>query len=261
MLRGRWVNDSEPFDQDPTLAKRLKELHQLRLDWAERGNSPEKDAAAQTALNLAGTIFEMTAGWALNHRANLASEDLRPSDTPGRPDPYSYVGAVRPGRLTPVQGRRFVRDLLTTIGDNLSVPDDFVEALEALDHGQVLPPLEKAQGRDRLGLAEWQARLTALCYIEYSAGKGMKKLATSEEVAKLFAVNRESMKDWRSDVGKRLGKRFVDDRLRDAQAAGKLYRGFGGQSDAEETARDVYEDTYGMEVLMRAAEAYKSRGQ
>jgi hypothetical protein len=148
-----------------------------------------------------------------------------------------------------------------TIGSDLFVPDDFVEALEALDHGQILPPVQKARTGDRLGLAEWQARLAALCYIEYAFGRGTKKNVTSEEVADLFAVNRESMKDWRADVGRRLGKPFIDNRLREARAAGKSYRKYDGTNEAEEIMRDYYEETYGMEVLVRAAETYKSRGQ
>lgn len=249
-----------PFDRDPAITQQLAELYNLSRDWAGRDGGIERDAAAQKALQLAGFIFCVTAGWALEHRESLAMRDARPNDALGLPDPYSHVGAVRDSRLTAAQGRRYVRDLLMTLGNYLSIPADFVEALEALDHGQVLPPVTAKMGA-RLGLAEWQARLTALCYIEYASGKGTRKLVTSEEVAELFAVNRESMKDWRVDVGKRLGEEFVDDRLRDADAAGKSYRSYIGSSEAEETIRDYYEDTYGREVLLRAAETYKSRGQ
>lgn len=259
MQKNNWPGESGPFDQDPAIAKHLAELYHLSGNWAGKDDGFERDAAAQKALQLAGSIFSITAGWALHHRESLAMRDLRPTDTPGLPDPYSHVGVVRAGPLTATQGRRFVRDLLMTIGDDLSIPGDFIEALEALDHGKVLPPVKATTGA-RLGLAEWQARLTALCYIEYASGKGIKKLVTSELVADRFAVNRESMKDWRADVGKRLGEKFVDDRLRDAEAAGKSYRGYNGTSEAEETVRDYYEETYGEVVLLRAAETYKNRG-
>lgn len=260
MRHSAWRQERKPFDEDPEMAKHLAELEELHRDWSEKGEGPTKDAAARKALGLAGSIFRTTAGWALHHRKNQAENDLRPSDSPGLPDPHSRLGYVEAGPLTSVQSRRFVRDLLMTIGDYLFVQNDFIEALEALDHGEVLPPVE-AVTRNRIGLTELQARLTALCYIEYLSGKGMKKSVTSIEVADLFNVNPESMKDWRADLTKRLGKPLVDGRLRQARVDGEEYRKHNRASELDWTVRDVCEETHGMEVLQRAAETYKRRGQ
>jgi hypothetical protein len=230
--------NSHPYDQDPAILRRLASLDGLRRTWAGKEDAPEADAAAQHALRLAAELFRMTADWALRYRVNLAGEDRRPTGGLGLSDPYSYDGILdRSSDLTALQGRRYVRDLLMSVGSDLMVPGDFIEALEALDHGQVSPSME-ATGSGRLGLAALQARLTALSYIEYG-------------------VELESMKDWRADVARRLPRLFVERRLQQARADGKQYLLFGEDNEFHEMVRDEYDRLHGEEVLARAAYFYR----
>jgi hypothetical protein len=249
--------NSHPYDQDPAILRRLASLDGLRRTWAGKEDAPEADAAAQHALRLAAELFRMTADWALRYRVNLAGEDRRPTGGLGLSDPYSYDGILdRSSDLTALQGRRYVRDLLMSVGSDLMVPGDFIEALEALDHGQVSPSME-ATGSGRLGLAALQARLTALSYIEYRFGQGIKKAVTSIEVAREFGVELESMKDWRADVARRLPRLFVERRLQQARADGKQYLLFGEDNEFHEMVRDEYDRLHGEEVLARAAYFYR----
>jgi hypothetical protein len=167
---------------------------------------------------------------------------------------------LNPDELGPVQGRRFLRNLLLTVGHNLNVPDDLTQAVEALDFGQTLPALQPETTADRLGLAARRARLTAIAYVEYEYQKtGTKKEDIWEQVADLFATNRLSMKDWRAELRDVLGKELVDEFLGKARAAGKSYRKHSGDSELEYVMREMCEDDYGIKALVQAAEVYKRR--
>ncbi|WP_456620877.1 hypothetical protein [Bradyrhizobium sp. P5_C12] len=142
------------------------------------------------------------------------------------------------------------------------MPKDVIEALEALDFGQVLSPLDPAPNGDRLGLTTRRARLAAIAYVEYEYEKtGVKKERIWADVAKAFATNIESMKDWRAELRKTLGNDQVKELLRRARLAGKEYCSHNGDTEFDYVVREMHEETYGTRALQQAAEVHRRRGE
>ncbi|WP_315767726.1 hypothetical protein [Bradyrhizobium sp. SZCCHNR2012] len=161
-----------------------------------------------------------------------------------------------------MEGRHYLLNLLLTMGTRLGVPEDVIEAVEALDFGQVLPPLDPGPNGDRLGLTTRRARLAAIAYVEYEYEKtGIKKERIWADVAKAFATNRESMKDWRAELRKTIGKDQVNELLRRARLAGKEYCSHNSDSEFDYVVREMHEETYGTRALQQAAEVHRRRGQ
>jgi hypothetical protein len=148
------------------------------------------------------------------------------------------------------------------MGSQLGVPGDVIEAVEALDLGQVLPPLDPGPGGDRLGLTTRRARLAAIAYVEYEHEKtGVQKDRIWTDVAKAFATNRESMKDWRAELRRTLGRDQVNELLHRARLAGKEYCSHNGDTEFDHIVREMHEETYGTRALQQAAEVHRRRGE
>jgi len=62
--------------------------------------------------------------------------------------------------------------MLFPMAEGLGIPFNVVEALEALDYGEVLPIFQKEPTTRRTGLIEYRAKLSALAFIEYEIRKG-----------------------------------------------------------------------------------------
>ena len=105
----------------------------------------------------------------------------------------------------------------------MSMPEDVVEAIEALDYGETLPIFQKEPTTRRTGLTEYRAKLSAIAFIEYENQKGMKKRVLMDEVIEAFAVTRDSVKDWRAELRVALGDHEVDAVLENAREFGEWY--------------------------------------
>jgi hypothetical protein len=122
--------------------------------------------------------------------------------------------------------------------------------------------LDPGPNKDRLGLTTRRARLAAIAYVEYEHQKtGIKKERIWTEVAKAFATNRESMKDWRTELREALGKDHVNELLRRARLAGKEYCSHNSDSEFDYVVRETHEETYGTRALEQAAEVHRCRGE
>lgn len=257
-----------PFDCDPSLiAGLLHKLSDLRKFRAgEAGITAEgKDKAACEALAAAALLVNLAAGWALNHQRGLAVSGLRPAvgqeESSSSLDSHEHEKSAA-YELSPLEGRRYLLNLLLTMGGGLGVPKDVIEAVEALDFGQLLPPLDPGPNKDRLGLTTRRARLAAIVYVEYEHAKTrVHKERIWEDVAKAFATNRESMKDWRTELRKALGQDHVNELLRRALIAGKEYCSCDSDSEFDYVVREMHEETYGTRALQQAAEIHRRRGE
>ncbi len=207
---------------EPGIIQILEALEELeRETWPGLGLDPKgKDAAAFKALHLAAWLVDNVAGWAIDHQRGLAQEGLRflgtVADTVKASSEHSERlaavdvhdherdGASR-GPLSPIQSRKFLLNMLVPMGDRLSLPDDIVEALEALDYGETLPIFAKASTSRRTGLIEYRAKLSAIAFIEYEHEKGTLKHRSTDTVMEAFAVTRDAAKDWKADLQVALG--------------------------------------------------------
>lgn len=257
-----------PFDSDPSLlASLLHKLSDLRKFRAARPEvmAAGKNKAAHEALAAAALLVHLTAKWALDHQRGLAMSGLRPTvnQEEGSSSHDSHEHETTASyELSPVEGRHYLLNLLLTMGSQLGVPGDVIEAVEALDFGQVLPPLDPGPSVDRLGLTTRRARLAAIAHVEYEHEKtGVQKERIWADVAKAFATNRESMKDWRAELRKTLGKDQVNELLYRARLAGKEYCSHNSDTEFDYVVREMHEETYGTRALQHAAEVHRRRGE
>jgi hypothetical protein len=140
----------------------------------------------------------------------------------------------------------------------LGLPDNFIEALEALEFGETLPILQKKATSRRTGLTEFRAKLTAIAYIEYQYVKGVKKYVSTDIVADKFAVSRDVVKDWPVEVRAALGNLEVQRKISRAQNSARNYLAEASQPDAwANELPEYYEENYGLPP--EAAARYKKR--
>jgi hypothetical protein len=129
----------------------------------------------------------------------------------------------------------------------LGLPDNFIEALEALEFGETLPILQKKATSRRTGLTEFRAKLTAIAYIEYQYVKGVKKYVSTDIVADKFAVSRDVVKDWPVEVRAALGNLEVQRKISRAQNSARNYLAEASQPDAwANELPEYYEENYGL---------------
>jgi hypothetical protein len=135
-----------PFDSNSSLiASLLHKLSDLRKFRAGGPDAPAagKDKAACEALAAAALLVHLTARWALDHQRGLAQGGLRPTvgqeESSSSHDSHNHERAAA-YELSPVEGRHYLLNLLLTMGGSLGVPEDVIEAVEALDFGQCCPP-------------------------------------------------------------------------------------------------------------------------
>ena len=253
-----------------------------RLDKLERETQPgvdarDKDFAASEALHLASALVDFVAGWAIDHemgkvRLGLSSIPVPPEK--GKPSreyeerraqvdnhELERIGALKEP-LDLVSARRFTNNLLRAMGTSLRIPEEIIEAIEALDYGEILPILQKASTTKRTGLVAYRARLSAIAFIDYENEKGILKEVSREKVEEAFAVTRDAVKDWKAELQVALGTFEVNDVLEDARAFGRDYVDHIKHTKEEHRwVLDYFESAYGMPALLLAAKRYKARSK
>lgn len=263
--------NKDPLFADPFV---LTTLH--KLDELERQTRPDcdphgKDRAAFQALVHASWLVKHVAGWAIDHQRGLAENGLHfvprgANQTNNSPSylakraqvdqhQHEAVGSAA-APLDPGQLRLFVFNVLRAM-PRLGLPHELIEALEALDFGQTLPILAKAETKKRLGLTEYKAKLAAVCFIEYQYKRGIKKLVSIEDVANAFQVSREAVKDWNVEVREALGNYEVERVTTMARNMGAHTRTMNPGSSLILAA----EKKVGKIAMLEAAERFKARAK
>jgi len=246
----------------------LKEMELNSRPSAGTASETGKDEAAFRAILFAASLMRERAGWAIDHQKGLAIAGLEAA-VPIPKEPTLEFEARRERNdqhihekrghlaqdMSPIQTRQLVLNLLRPMSQQFNFLVELVIALEALQFGETLPILEAA-GTKKSGLLENRAKLIALCHMAYQKKKGISKDRTAEDVAKAFAVNKESIvKNWARQIRDVLGKEFVSQEIATAEIAAKTYL----KEPPESVLRPYFEDEYGRPSLLRAATAYKRR--
>jgi hypothetical protein len=201
----------------------LQQISRLREETCpSRGkeSAEGKDSKAREALRYAGDLVTAIAGWALDHEMGLALEglpffELHPyfyEESRKNYDKYRAEQAkVDDHRHEKIGGiRREIEELDPTIlrnmlinllrpnpgGFDFSLISIFIEALESLDFGEVLPLLSKAKTAKKAKLRELKIQLKAIEFVAYRRGLGSSKEEAEGAVADVFMVSTETLGSW-----------------------------------------------------------------
>jgi hypothetical protein len=268
---GMNAEPEQELRNDPEVIRALDHLDELerRTRPSLGANVRGKDFDAYEALYIAAGLFDYVAGWAIDNQRGLAQRGER-SDShemflrrkaAGEDHSLETRGALRQP-LDSVQARRFLFNLLHAMGPRI-VPNDIVEAIEALDYGETLPIFQKLRTTKRTGLIVQKAKLQAIAFIEYESQKGIRKHVSVEKVMEAFAVTRDSVKDWKAELRVALGTFRVDMVLTCARNAGEAFAHELRQTEKvwEPHVFERCEEEYGKPGLLEAAKRYKARSK
>jgi hypothetical protein len=164
------------------------------------------------------------AGWALDHQAGLAMKGLQfvprqPSGTRDHPEylqlrsvvddhAHERNGAFRNGDLDPIVARRLLVNLLYANpgGFQFALQQMAMEALKALDYGEVQPMLARLQDGRKRGLTVRRLELRAVGFVEYRRTRFGNKARALQDVASALGVGVETIRSWE----RRLRREFGD---------------------------------------------------
>jgi hypothetical protein len=267
-----------PLSENGIVLRMLDSIQELEEQSrpGEDDNAPGKDMAAFNALTAAAVLVKQIAGWALDHQRGLAEKGLKfvpNAPTQGKRSPayleskaavdtheHERLGSLR-NELSIAQQRRFVINILGAMDFGLGLPNDFVEALEALEFGETLPLVEPIHTRKRTGLTAYRAKLTAIAFVEYQSKKGVKKHQSMDEVAREFGQSADAVKDWPVDLREVLGNSEVERILTEARGSGAQYlEERRNLSDGPDWC-EYFEGHYGRPAMLRAAARFKARSK
>jgi hypothetical protein len=201
------------------------------LDRAEVMNRPSlgehsakaKDGDAFSALMFAAWLTEYAAGWALDHEIGLAINNrkfvpLLPGQTKKLPEYQEIRTAVDSheheldgGAFAdynsddPILARRVAINILAPIYRHLKLPMALIEALKALDTGEVLPILQPVSTTDKVRYRESHFQLEAVAFVEYWTVRKGKKHQALKMVAEAFGVPADTLRGWKSRLRVKLG--------------------------------------------------------
>jgi hypothetical protein len=192
-----------------------------------------KDSKAREALRYAGDLVTAIAGWAIDHQMGLAIEGLPFFEM----HPYFYeesrkhydryrkeLAKVDDHRHEKIGGiprkigeldRSILRNMLINLlrpnpgGFDFSLISVFIEAMESLDFGEVLPLLRQTTTKRKVKLRELKIQLKAIEFVAYRRGLGSSKEKAEAAVAKVFKVSTDTLGSW-------------EDRLSDSKAFGAV---------------------------------------
>ncbi|GGH24521.1 hypothetical protein GCM10007036_30980 [Alsobacter metallidurans] len=285
------TTDSNNSSQSSRLAKesrdRLIAVLLERLDELEASTHPDKgiaalgkDLAALQALQVAGELVQAVAGWAIDHQIGLAVSGLsfvplQPHGTKEHPeylalrsqvDDHRHEIAGRGDllRLADVDDATHRRVLFNMLIGNsgalpLTTQQKMIEALKALDTGELLPIIKPRQTTKKVRYRESQLQLKALAIVEFMVHSDMKRFKAQEMVATAYGVSTETLRTWEKRVREDLGALEVSRTLsfaRNAAASTKEARKalFSGSNQIHSDYGRSYSDA----SLKRAALAYRN---
>lgn len=284
-------NDEKP--KGDLLENGFARLMLSHLDEAEKKTRPSlgdqsaqaKDLAAFSALKDAAWLIHHVAGWAIDHQRGLALQGLsfvplQPSQTKTHSEylarraavdshEHEKAGAkVIPDELDPVTARRIMLNILVPMAGHLGIPTKMINALRALDFGEVMPELQKAETNAKQGLTERQLQLRAVAYVEYEVAKGRKKGLAQVEAAREFGVQHtdlgsDTVRGWEAQLREFFGDLEVDRTIAMARNCGKNYQHYRQKKlEGDQTADpEHFEEMQGLPSLREAGALYKRRGR
>jgi hypothetical protein len=160
----------------------------------------------------------------------------------------------------PIVTRHFVVNLLEAMGRHLRVPRSIHTALMALDYGETLPQVAPIRTSKRSGLIELQCKLTAICFVEYEAAKGIRMDVSREVVAETFRTAKRSVEGWEAQIRKFMSPLLIDSEKTTAHNMGRMYRHILAEDELTgHTYATWYETMVGLPALKMAAAAYLKR--
>jgi len=207
----------------------LIDLHLARSAECEVASRPEngpvknKDALASEAIEAAVGVLDTVAGWAVAHTVGLGLAGIEPTRyvPPSVRHEPEYVarqadlaqhdhearggsyGAV--AEATPEEQRRAARNLIGLLAASRTmgpVLRPLYEALMALEFGERLPILAPAGAWQKREYRLMMAQLSAVGFVAYRKGLGVKKEAARDEVADAFGQAAHTMRTWEDRLKK-----------------------------------------------------------
>jgi hypothetical protein len=268
--RRRW-NYSERDKYVALLIDQLRELESKTDPKKSAQSAKGKDLAALAALEIAGNLVNALAGWALDHQAGLALEDLEfvplgTSQTKKHPDyqtnrsmvddhRHERNGGNGGGPLDPIVARKCLVNLLRANpgGFDPRLIQMTISALEARDYNETQPMLRATKKDRKVNRTILNIQLRAIAFVKYREARGLKKFKALEQVAGALGVSDETVRSWQPRLQTEFGPLKVVRALTFAENAGKNQddaerRGFAGQWD----------DRYGPGALQELARQFKA---
>jgi hypothetical protein len=216
--RSRW-NMALPFAQDKYILSLLDRLSQLECDTRPSLGSKsakKKDLAAFEALEAAGKLVAAVAGWAINHEIGLAVEGLQfvplqPAQTKDHPHYLKLKAAANDHRHEEIgaaeRGERLAPLFLRTCLINLLKPNSggwpdwlcraAIDALDALEHGEMYPIFKKEGRKRRLGIKERRIILQVIGAIHFRrSAYGVSDEEARFEVSDRIGRSLDTIKSW-----------------------------------------------------------------
>jgi hypothetical protein len=252
-----------------------------------------KDQKAWSALVYVNELSKTLGGWALHHQIGLALKKLQHvgpalspemasdpefADYKSQLDSHEHEISGRNASLETIDAATARAMLINCLAPNpggldLSLKDDLVNSLKALEYGETLELLRP--GQDPYQKVRWQElqhQLRATELIEYRCRRGNKKYAAQEEVAGAYGVSKETIRGWESAVRRDLGELAVMAALEGARNAAIFEREAleGARDSAATFARETrneypavtgagyWDRSYGSDALERASQEYKA---
>ena len=199
-----------------------------------------KDLNAFRALRLAHDLTNSLVGWAIDHQTGLAIEGLtfvplQPYQIEGHPDylaaqravddhRHEIVGAKARGEtLKPPEARNLLVGLLRAnpgaFPGKLIQP--VVEALEALEYGEVQPVFVSVRRGRKAKLRKLRLQMLAIAFVEYRRARGSTKENATADVADAFGVSADAVVKWEQRLRSEFGSLEVSRRQAFARNAGE----------------------------------------
>src|SRR5262249_1279168 len=135
-----------------------------------------------------------------------------------------------------------------------------MNAIEALDYGEVQPLLKAVQGNRKRKLTELRLQLRALAFVEYRVGRGKKKYIAQDEVASALGVDRDTILSWGPRLRAEFGSLEVARTLAFAKNSGsneereQRQRHISGATDTLSS----WEYRYGSQALGKLGKDYRA---
>jgi hypothetical protein len=260
------------------LIARLRDLEDETHPAGGDRTAQGKDQRAFAALGYAGDLVRAVAGWALDHQHGLAIAGLHPVlrassnvyklpeyvEAKARVDDHEHErvgGAARAeeGRRgdTKTSRRHLINLLLANPGSlDRHVVLEAVEALRALDHGEVLPLLSKEKKGLHHGYRELYLQLRAVSFVEYRVRRfGTKKFKAQSDVAEAYGVSADTLRSWEKRLRDKLGYLEV---ARAVSFARNMAANAVETAKAKLDGAVTWDASYSDEALEKEAARYKS---
>lgn len=243
------------------------------------GAVDEKELNSISALVHAGKLVELLAGWAIDHRAGLALNDVA-----GFPWPQGDETAKQSANdhRHEMEGGTYLEDirdydgltgdpdtnrkiLAAVISRGAVTPSSLrrqlAEALKALDEGETRDLFERAKRKSLMGRTLWQARLRAISHVYFLKETGMTKTVAVTLVAEAYGVGSDTVDAWdKRGLKEHFEAARVTPVKERASRLGKAVYRRQNTIPQDEEDRDfirIHLELYGREGLAQSGQSYK----